>query len=61
MKILMTVVWARRVEVDVYPERLNDENYVTEIQNKATELAGADLDWKDGIISDCEQFPQLVE
>ena len=61
MKILMTVVWARRVEVDVYPERLNDENYVTEIQNKATELACADLDLKDGIISDCEQFPQLVE
>ena len=61
MKTLITVGWARTVEVDVDPDRLKDENYVTEIQNKATELAGAELNWKDGQITDSDPFPELIE
>ena len=63
MKTLITVCWSQTVEVDVDPVRLaaGDEKYMQEIRDKAIVLGGDDLDWKTGMVTDCESFPQLAE
>jgi hypothetical protein len=63
MKTNITVSWARVVEVDVDPALLilKGDEYMDEVRNKAVEAAGAEINWKDGIVTDCEDFPQLAE
>jgi len=61
MKTLVTVAWAVTVSVDIDSEKANDEVYLDKVRNEATSLAGDSVNWKDGIITDCENFPQLVE
>ena len=61
MKTLVTCSWAVTVQIDVDKSRINDGNYIAELQNKVASEAARHLNWKDGTITDCEDFPQLVE
>lgn len=65
MKKLITVTWSRTVEVDlpIHLENVSTaelENPNTEelisISNETVESAGADLDWKDGEITDIQDL-----
>lgn len=59
-KITVTVSWARTVELEIDETRVGDEAYLDEIRNKSIEQAGADLNWKDGIVTDSDE-PALIE
>lgn len=61
MKTRITVGWAYTVEVDVDPARVNDEAYRNEIRGEALEQASGNMSLKDGMITDCEDFPDLAE
>lgn len=61
MKTNITVGWAMTVEMDVDPSLLNDETYKDKVRNEAVKLAGGEINWQDGIVTDCEDFSQLVE
>jgi hypothetical protein len=61
MKTNITVSWATTVEVDVDPSLLNNEIYMDEVRNEAVKLAWSNVNWKDGVVTDCEDFPQLAE
>lgn len=61
MKTLVTCSWAVTVQIDVDESRLNDKGYILELQDKAVEEAGANLYARDGMVTDCEDFPELVE
>jgi hypothetical protein len=61
MKTRITVSWANTVEIEVDESRLNDGKYLEDIRNRATYLAGENINWKDGVVTDCEDIPKLVE
>jgi hypothetical protein len=60
-KTLITVGCAITLQVEVDESRLNDPDYVATIQKKACEEAGKEFNWKDLIVTDCEDFPELAE
>ena len=69
MKTLVTVAWAVKVAVEVEPEKLKglhngglgDPAYIEQIQIKAITEAYKSVQMRDGIVADCEDFPQLAE
>ena len=61
MKTLVTVAWAVTVEVEIDPVEINDPKYAEQIQIKAIMEAHKSLQMRDGMVTDCEDFPQLVE
>ena len=65
MKTFVTVAWAVTVAVDVDPEKMEsgDEVYMYELRYEARSLAASSLvlNLHDSMITDCEDFPQLVE
>jgi hypothetical protein len=61
MKTLITVCWSVVVSADVDPARIDDPKYQDDVRNKAVKYAGECLNQKDGIVTDCEDFPQLAE
>jgi len=61
MKTLITVSWAVTTKVEVDPLLMSADAYREKIQHIATVRAAEGLNWKDGIVTDCEAFPSLVE
>jgi len=61
MKTLVTVAWAVTVAVEIDPVEINDPKYAEQIQIKAIMEAHKSLQMRDGMVTDCEDFPQLVE
>lgn len=57
----LTVAWSRTIDVDVDPDQMGNPDYISKIQNKAVEDAAADINWREGMVTDCEDFPELVE
>ncbi len=57
----MTVSWAYTIMVDVDSEKASDRDYIVDIQIKAAKQAVELVQWKDGMVTDCEVFPQMVE
>lgn len=57
----LTVSWSRTLEVEIDPDKIDDPGYIASIQNKAVEDAAADFNWKDGVVTDCEDYPEFVE
>ena len=64
MKKLATVCWSYTVEIDI-PEDVNPDSLldeyprdplVSEAATKAIEAAGANLNWKDGVITDIQDI-----
>ena len=54
-------MWSRTVEIDVETDLLDNREYVADRQFEAVKAAGDDLSWKEGVVTDCEEFPQLAE
>jgi len=63
MKTFVTVAWAVTVAVEVDPQKMEDENYINEVRYEARSLAASSLvlNLHDSMITDCEDFSQLVE
>jgi hypothetical protein len=61
MKTNITVVWSWTTEVEVDPSRLDDPVYCDQIRIKAITDCYAGIHLKDGIVADCEDFPDLAE
>ena len=61
MKIQTTVAWANVVELDVDEARLKDPSYLDECRNTAVSLASNNINWKDGVVTDCNAVPELCE
>jgi DNA-binding protein YbaB len=61
MKTKITVAWCNTVEVDVDETQLDDEEYLDDVRNKAVSEASTNIRWKDGVVTDCEDFPELAE
>lgn len=61
MQIYVTVGWANTVTLDVDEARLKDEAYLNECRKQAVKQAGDNINWKDGMITDCPELPNLCE
>lgn len=63
MKTLVTVCWANTVEIEVDPVLLaaGDEKHQDECRTKAIKEAWLNVNEKDGMVTDCESFPDLAE
>lgn len=61
MKINITVAWSNTVRVEFDESRLKDEGYLDEIRNQAVQEASSNITWKDGMVTDCEEVPALIE
>ncbi len=61
MKTKITVGWIGTMEIEVDPSRMDDPDYREEIQAKAHQDAFELVRAKEGMITDCEAFPQLLE
>jgi len=47
--------------VDVDSEKASDRDYILDIQTKAAKQAVELVQWKDGMVTDCDVFAQMVE
>jgi len=54
-------LYSAQVEVEVDEARVNDESYLDTVRNEAVTDAAANISWRDGIVTDCEDFPELGE
>jgi hypothetical protein len=68
MKIKVTVMWAQTLEIEVDKKILYDlsdttlrEKVIAQYRIAAINQAAENINWKDGIITDCEDFPDLIE
>jgi hypothetical protein len=61
MKTKITVAWSLTLDVEVDSTKMNDEAYLDKVRNEAVERAGSQINWKDGMVTDCEDFPQISE
>ena len=61
MKTRITVAWAITVEIEVDPTKVNSQIYLEEVRHEAEKVARENLDLSDGMVTDCEEFPQLLE
>jgi len=57
----ITVSWAYTVGIEVDPKKIEESNYILEIQTRAAQEAVQHVRWKDGMVTNCEAFPQLLE
>ena len=61
MKTLVTICWSYTVETEVDPDKMEDRDYLDKIRSKVIKEAGINLNRRDGIVTDCEDFPELAE
>jgi hypothetical protein len=68
MKTKVTVMWAQTLEIEVDKDILDDlsnttlrEEVIAQYRNIAISQAAKNINWKDGIVTDCEDFPDLIE
>ncbi len=61
-KVLVTVAWSRTIEVEIDTDKVNDESYLDSVREKATNEAEKHvLQDEEGIVTDCEDCPELME
>jgi hypothetical protein len=66
MKTLITVSWSRTVEIeiddcDLSLIRQGHNETIEKYQSEACDVAGSELNWKELVVTDCEDFPDLIE
>ena len=61
MKTRMTVAWCYTLDVEVDPSKMKDDAYVDKIKSDAITQAGKDMDLTDGLVTDCEDFPDIAD
>lgn len=59
--IQVTVSFSQTVEIQVDESRLNDQEYLAESRDLAVAEAACEINWRSGVVSDCEDAPELVE
>lgn len=60
----LTVSFSRTVTVQIDETRLDDEDYLDEIRDKASAEAKNDLfhlERESGVVTDCQEFPEFIE
>jgi hypothetical protein len=61
MRTKITVAWAHTVELSVEPEKMTNAAYVEAVKMMALEQASKDVNLKEGMVTDCEDFPEIAE
>ena len=61
MKTHITVAWCNTIEVEVDETQLDSDKYLDDVRNKAVAEASNNINWREGLVTDCEDFPELVE